>query len=768
MQAAIPATIGRYQVIRPILQGGMGIVCLARDPAIGRAIAIKLLRESLDSPELRARFQREARSAGQLKHPGIVTIYELGEDGGRPFIAMEYIEGQTLDQLARERPLPLARKLELMEALCDGLHYAHQAGVVHRDIKPGNIMVDRTGALKILDFGIARLGESEMTQTGDVLGTLHYMAPEQMDGVAVDHRADIFAVGAVLYELLTSRRAFQGDRQSAVIKNILYGEPEPLERLSPDLDPRLSAIVARCLAKAPADRYPDMAELQRDLAAVRRRLGASATVPDALDATVLSGDRGLSPEHTVLMQRWLREAEDELDRGDLTQASVLVERALSMQAASPEARALRRAIDHARRRGGTQAVTPSLDPTRRFRTIGAVRWLVWAGTAAIVLVAVGVVLLVQRFGDTESEPAASASTREVETPSSAFTPEEPAPTPLDGTPPVPVGDGAATRVGDSAPIVRRPVDPALDPAPLVAPASPPAPTDAGVQSRMLKVAGPAFSVSFSPSGREVAAGSQGGSVSVWDVSTGQPTQTLQGNVGGVWSLVFSPDARHLASRSGDQTIRLWDVGAGKETARLAGHGGDIWSVAYSPDGRLLASGSADGTVRIWDTATGAARDTLVGHSGTVTAVAFTPDGRRLVSGGQDRTVRIWDVGDAREILTIAAHTAGVLSVAVSRGGLVAAGAEDGSLRVWSAATAELRWSARAHRGQLWAVAFKPDGSLLATGGADGLVKTWKTASWEEEKTYTATDEVVRGVSFDPRGQWLAAASIDGTVRLWRQ
>jgi tRNA A-37 threonylcarbamoyl transferase component Bud32 len=768
MNVAIPATIGRYQVVRPILQGGMGIVCLARDPAIGRRVAIKMLRESLDSPELRARFAREARSAGQLQHPRIVTIYDVGEDGGRPFIAMEYIEGQTLDQLARERPLPLARKLELIEALCDGLHYAHQAGVVHRDIKPGNIMVDRTGALKILDFGIARLGESEMTQTGDVLGTLNYMAPEQMDGVAVDLRADIFAVGAVLYELLTSRRAFQGDRQSAVIKNILYGEPEPLERLSPDLDPRLGAIVMRCLAKAPSERYSDMSELQRELAAVRRSLGPSAMVPDVLDATVLSGDRPLSPDHTVLMQRWLREAEDELDRGDLTQASVLVERALSMQAASPEARALRRAIDAARRRDRTQEVTPPPD-TGRSGTVGDVRRLVWAGTAAIVLVAVGVVFLVQQFaGDTGSAPAAGSPTEAVARPPQPSVPEEPAVPPDTGTPAVPAGDGGATGVGGPAPIVRRPADPPVDPAPPAAPAPLPAPTDVGVQSRTLKVAGPAFSVSFSPSGREVAAGSQGGAVSVWDVSNGQLTQTLQGHVGGVWSLVFSPDARHLASRSGDQTIRLWDVGSGKETARLAGHGGEIWSVAYSPDGRLLASGSADGTVRLWDTTTGAARDTLVGHSGTVSGVAFTPDGRRLVSGGQDRTVRIWDVGDAREILTIAGHSAGLLSVAVSRGGLVAAGAEDGSVRVWSAATAELRWSARAHRGQLWAVAFKPDGSLLATGGADGLVKTWKTASWEEEKTYTATDEVVRGVSFDPRGQWLGAASIDGTIRLWRQ
>jgi len=219
-----PSTIGRYQVVRRIGAGGMGSVFLARDPDLDRPLAIKVVKDDLtDDPELRERFVREARSAARLRHPNIITVFDIGEIEGRPFIAMEFIPGESLADLIRRRGrLDVPRVLGWMDQLCAGLGHAHKAGIVHRDIKPGNLMVDPDGVLKIVDFGIARLGDSNLTREGMLVGTANYMAPEQLMGRSLDHRLDIFAVGAVFYELLTLNRAFPGTIADGLFNRICY------------------------------------------------------------------------------------------------------------------------------------------------------------------------------------------------------------------------------------------------------------------------------------------------------------------------------------------------------------------------------------------------------------------------------------------------------------------------------------------------------------------------------------------------------------------
>jgi eukaryotic-like serine/threonine-protein kinase len=274
----MPTVIGRYEIVQRLGQGGMAALYLARDPAIDRLVAIKLLREGFDTQELRERFAREARSAGRLRHVNIVTIFDVGEHDGEPFIAMEYIPGETLAELIRRRaPLSIHSKLGFAEDLCAGLGYAHAAGIVHRDIKPANIMVDPDGTLKILDFGIARAGESSMTQAGMIVGTLNYMSPEQVAGVAVDHRSDIFAVGAVLYELLCYQQAFPGNIQSGVLHRILHVEPPSLADLVPGLDPAVPRIVTRALEKDPARRYQDLQTIRKEIGLARQRTPAESS-----------------------------------------------------------------------------------------------------------------------------------------------------------------------------------------------------------------------------------------------------------------------------------------------------------------------------------------------------------------------------------------------------------------------------------------------------------------------------------------------------------
>ena len=289
MAPGLPDAIGRYEVLERIGHGGMGTLYRARDPRIGRDVAIKLLREGLDDDETRERFAREARSAGQLKHGNIVTIFEFGDYNGQPFIAMEYIQGETLAAFLQRRPtITVVRKLEIMDQICAGLSYAHRMGVVHRDIKPANIMVEEEGAVKILDFGIARMGGSNMTQAGMLMGTLNYMAPEQMEGKQVDQHADMFSVGAVFYEILAFRHAFPGDARAVMFK-ILHGAPEALEQVVPGLDPQIIAIINRCMAKQPEDRYPDLAVVRRELAAVRLRLERFGGDSDATIITPYPG-----------------------------------------------------------------------------------------------------------------------------------------------------------------------------------------------------------------------------------------------------------------------------------------------------------------------------------------------------------------------------------------------------------------------------------------------------------------------------------------------
>ena len=211
----LPPAIGRYEVRQRIGEGGMGALFLALDPAIDRLVALKLLR--VDNEETRARFLREARSAGRLQHPHIVTVYDVGEHQGQPFIAMEYVKGETLGEvISRRAPLSIVGKLTLMEDLCAGLDYAHTEGLVHRDIKPANLMVTNgTDGLKILDFGIARgSGDSGLTEVGTTIGTPNYMSPEQASGKTVDQRSDIFAVGAVIYEILAYRQDLSWERMA--------------------------------------------------------------------------------------------------------------------------------------------------------------------------------------------------------------------------------------------------------------------------------------------------------------------------------------------------------------------------------------------------------------------------------------------------------------------------------------------------------------------------------------------------------------------------
>ena len=279
---------GRYLVLRKLGTGGMANVYLAEDQELGRRVAIKILndRHAADDQFIE-RFRREASNAARLSHPNIVSIYDRGEAQGTYYIAMEYLEGHTLKELLLSRgPAPVPTAIEYVRQILSALGFAHRNGIVHRDIKPHNVVVGEDGRLKVMDFGIARAGTSQMTEVGSIIGTAQYLSPEQARGAPVDQRSDLYSLGVLLYELLTGQPPFAGDTPLEVAMKHISSPPAPPSSLRPDIPRDLDFVVLRALAKNPAERYQSAEEMERELGRVAEGLGVSAETEEAATAII--------------------------------------------------------------------------------------------------------------------------------------------------------------------------------------------------------------------------------------------------------------------------------------------------------------------------------------------------------------------------------------------------------------------------------------------------------------------------------------------------
>src|SRR5262252_1304906 len=334
----IPKNFGRYEVLDLISQGGMGTLFRARDPRIGRYVAVKVLKRSFDTEELRDLFSREARAAGCLSHPNIVTIYDVGEQDGLPFIAMEYVRGETFIELVGLKPpLPVDRKLQLMEEVCAGLAHAHEAGIVHRDIKPANLILSSEGTVKILDFGIAKLSSANMTIPGSIMGTLNYMSPEQAKGNPVDARTDVFAVGIVMYELLSHQPAFTGTYATEALHKILHGTPTPITEYCPGLDPRLVELIDRAIEKDPDKRFQTIGAVGKAISNIR--LDSQRVTRSAARTTPRPSPRTTDPAtiRAEQIEDLLAAAERAFDGGDYDGAIDACKRVLLLDGSNARA-----------------------------------------------------------------------------------------------------------------------------------------------------------------------------------------------------------------------------------------------------------------------------------------------------------------------------------------------------------------------------------------------------------------------------------------------
>ncbi|HET8648082.1 MAG TPA: serine/threonine-protein kinase, partial [Vicinamibacteria bacterium] len=334
--------IGKFEVLAVLGTGGMGTVFKARDPVLDRAVALKTVSaQLLASEDARVRFQREARAAARLQHPNIVTVYELGEADGTVYIAMELLAGADLvEAMAPADRLSLPEKVRAIIQVCRGLDFAHKKGVIHRDVKPANIRLLPDGAVKLVDFGIARMGDSTVTQTGMVLGTPSYLAPEVLSTDRIDHRADMWSVGVVLYELVTGKRPFQGPTFAALAYKIVHEPLPPIDAAALSLPQGLEEAISRALAKEPARRFADLAEMAL---ALERVLGLTP------------GQEIITPQaRRRASERSLEEARQHALAGDLERA---LEAARRAQALEPDEPAPADLVDELERRLLAEAPT---------------------------------------------------------------------------------------------------------------------------------------------------------------------------------------------------------------------------------------------------------------------------------------------------------------------------------------------------------------------------------------------------------------------------
>ncbi|MBI3843277.1 MAG: protein kinase [Planctomycetes bacterium] len=768
--------IGPYDVIEELGRGGQAVVYLARDTRIPRDVALKVLAtdSGMASFDPRERFAREAEAAARVNHPGICGVHDVGAESGIVYIAMRYVAGQTLAQLiaAARSPSPVTapflvrpesrdavdRFTIFFEAAARALHAAHDAGVVHRDVKPGNVMVTPEGKPVILDFGLARdlHGDSPtLTRTGDLFGTPAYMAPEQLAGdpKLVDRRTDVYSLGVTMYEALTGHLPYDAPTRERLYDEIRLRDPIDPRQRNPAVTAELKAILEMALEKEPNRRYESALDLAEDL----RRFRGHETIRA----------RAVGP--ATRMARWSRR----------NPALAVSTAALFVALA------------------GGIAVTLHL----LARTENARRELVAekARTELESYVA--------------SVAAAASALREHDVVSSRkFL--------LDATPRLRQWEWHHlwNRLDRSVATI----DAGKSPYPQRLALSPDDRRIAAVFSdssvglwdvdtgrslwRQDRGADPAWGIAYSPDRARIATGQDDGSIRLWDARNGHAIQTLDVGAGKVYALAFSRDGRwlasahdrsiriwnastltvertleghtdlvtwlefasdgRLASSSYDRTARIWDPVSGETRVVFEGHADFVWMVAFSADGRRLVTASSDRTARVWDAASGHCVAVLSGHTSGLWSASFHADGRRVLTAAQDGTVRLWDPATL-ESCVLAGHSRGVFdAVCSSDGSRIVSCSSDGTLKVWDVSATVESSGLVGHSANVDDVAFSPDGRTLASCDGAGGAILWDVESSDRILTISGSAQPIANVDFSPDGRTLATGSWDHTVRLW--
>ena len=738
--------LGPYTIARLLGAGTFGVVYLARDERLGRNVALKLPRSTvLHDPHLKHRFLREAEALARLDHPHIVPVFEAGEYEGTCYLAVAFCDGPSLSEWlqARSSPVEPRTAARVALALADAVAHAHARQILHRDIKPGNVLIDRQTAgseleftPRLTDFGLAKIAEqpSHATLHGMVFGTPNYMAPEQAAGhlERIGPATDVYALGAVLYELLAGQPPIVGNSQIDTLRRVLIDEPPPVRRKNPMAPEDLEAIVMKCLDKSPARRYRGAAELADDL---RRFLAGRPTQA-----------RPLAPVERV--RRWIHR--HPASSAMVALAAVTIGLAIGMlgyerqlkdigaaaAAAKAKSSRLERQVEQ------TDRHLEELEYVSDIRS--AARHIEEAdlSQAAAVL---------RRHLPAKGQPDLRGlewhylwgrTVREAETEIDVAT---------DVYQLCLSDDGKQLAAACKDGIVRL-YEPTL----------------LALQSQIETGQGEINGVTFNAQGTLLSSAGDDGTVKVWQLADRKLAGTIQAVPSHAYGAIFLPGGTSLITFGREPSPVQWDWKTGRRLGTLEGHTRDVEAAALSPDGLLLATVSSDELAIVWDAKTLSRLQTLRAHNYRLSSVAFSPDSQLLAIGGLDKFVSLWNPRTGEQVGT-AAGLDGVQSLAFSEDGVrLFAGDRAGVLRgLWldgrhngfAAVTSaqdggEDSWYA--HEGKVWSVAMLPGKGRFASSGGDGKIRAWGTGQHARRTTQPLTSDRFIDAALSPDGKTLFA------------
>lgn len=677
MKNLIGQSIGRYRIIEPLGEGGMAEVYLAFDGRLECNVAIKFIRINRLSSDANSislkRFEREAKAVASLSHPNIIKVMDYGEYEETPYLVMEHVTGGSLKK-RMGKPMPCDEAVKIITPIARALAYAHNHNIIHRDVKPSNILINEFDEPLLIDFGIAKLIDNTdgqtLTSVGMGMGTPEYMAPEQWIG-KFSPAVDVYSLGAILYELITGRKPFTASTPAELLLKTM-NDPLPRPGLFVrNLPEKIEAILLKSLAKKPEDRFQSMDEMALALEEFTQDPYTPARLPFENSSTSQDSE---TVDFQVTNKKASRKTMIWIGLGSLlvigmgaiflpkvlhakatplpvTATSLVAATSLATDAATPE-----------------PAITNS--PTETM--------------APIPTQITSAVISIDNVQSLEMEKLVSKGP----VTKIAFSPD---------------GDTIAMAVGGDVTL--------FDGFTLE-------------ELRTIKNATSIMDITFSVDGNMIAASFDNQTIKLWNTADGSLEQTLLSQSTAIYSLDFSPDGNTLASASSVGSIDIWNISDGAIIQTLPDRANSYPIIQYSPDGTLLASGSSDGLLRVFRVSDGALLNTVSGDSNNLNGIAFSPDGQYIASSGTTFT-RLWFADDGRLVITLDSQPKTMGAVAFSPDGkILAAGASDGMIHLWSVDDYSLLTTLSGHTSDINTLAFSPQGNLFLSGSADGTMRVW--------------------------------------------
>ncbi|HVR76336.1 MAG TPA: protein kinase [Planctomycetota bacterium] len=710
-----PRRFGSYELVEEIARGGMGAVWRARQDGLERDVALKMiLAGHLASSAQVLRFYTEARAAARLDHPNIVPIFEIGEEDGCHFYTMRLMEGKSLAQALKPLGLmPPDESARLVAVVAKAIHFAHQRGVLHCDLKPSNILLDAEGKPHVADFGLARIVDSapEISRSGHVAGTPAYMAPEQAAGRSsgVTIAADVYALGALLYELMVGAPPFRAETPLQTLRLVTEAAPVSPRSRNPRIARDLEVVCLKCLQKEPEKRYASAAELAADLdrwlahepilarpvSATQRLVSWARRKPalaGALTGLLLIFAAALTVTLALLV-KVRRESEARATALRAEEGQRLAFQSLAVLSDNPGQALLLalEAADRAQSLSASNALLASMEACHeRRRLLGHDRGVEFASFSP------------------DGRRAATASHDRTARIWSVET-----------------GETTCVLRGHNS-VVRTAV--------------------------------------FSSDGKRVVTSSDDATARIWEAEKGGPLVTLGGHEHPLKSAIFNPDGTRVLTVA-QYTARIWDAATGRALHVLEQHDNGINCARFSPDGSRIVTGGEDSTARVWDSTTGLLLAMLPGHTERVIDVCFSADGRRIATAS-DPEARVWDASTHEELTAVRGHRHGIYSLALkSDGTRLATGSEDFTARIWDARTGE-ELHVLQHDHKVVSVDISRDDSLLVTASYDKAARVWDLRSGRLVADMRGHAAPLNHAAFSPSGREVVTSCVDFTARLW--